>query len=277
VGLFLAFFARSLFNATQDHFLLTQTKGATDWGPPPMEFGSKLRLYYGSSWAGLVTIVGIALVGLAYWLYQGKKWAWPLALTCLAVVAIGGLYNFLGFFATLGGFPPSVITFFIGLVAFWAMLLLQPNERNTKIALFTVLTLMGMIGAQAGIFAMHGILKTFPFMFESLTEPSVMILRHSGPVLGAVLILIVLSIPFVALRKDFGWLMAFVVGVGTVTAAFPVYLIRPSASLVAQGEATFFTNAFAEVSVLGFLLTIVLLLPFFRRHLNGPMPIVRET
>jgi hypothetical protein len=274
VGLFLAFLSRMMFNAVQDKFLLFQSKGGTDFGPPAKAFGTILRLYYGSIWAGVVTVSGIALVSISYWLYQGKKWAWPFALFCLAIVPIGGLYNFLGALTTMGGFQLTIITWLIGLGAFWAMVLLHPNDKKTKTALFTVLTFVGMIGAQCGIFAIHWFLKTAystQAMATSMTEPSVQILRHAGPILGVVLILCYTSIPFIATRKDFGWLMAMLIGAGTLIAAFPVYLVRPSASLIPDVEASFFSNVFAEVSVLALVLVILLLIPYFRSALNGPM------
>lgn len=277
VGLYLAFLSRMLFNATLDYFLINQTAGATDWGPPMKEFGSQFRMYYGSMWAGAATVSGLALISISYWLYQGKKWAWPFALFCLGIVSIGGLYNFLGTIATIGEFPPAVITWLIGLVSFWTMLLLHPNDKRTKISLFTVLTLVGMIGAQCAITGVHWLLKTAyspEAMLSALTEPTVQILRHSGPILFICLLLSYISVPFIAARKDYGWLMALLIGLAVPVASFPVYLIRPSASLIPDVEASFFSNVFAEMSVVGVVLVIVLLTPYFRKALNGPMPML---
>ena len=276
VGLYLAFISRGFYNATMDQYFAGVTQGGTTFGASKRHFGTAIRLFYGAYWASAATVVGIALVSVSYWLYQGKKWAWPFTVTILSVIPIGGLFSWLGPVANLQMFPNTILlTWLIGLGAFWAMVWLKPNDKKTKIAITTILTFLGMIGAQCGIFAIHWFLQTVhtpDAMMLAITDQSMKVIFTSSPVLTIVLLLVYACMPAIAMRKDYGWLMAMVAGLATVISAWPVFLHRNRASLVPEGFAqpSFLTDTFAEVATLGAIMVVLLLIKNIREPLNGP-------
>lgn len=277
VGIYLALISRGFYNATMDEYFAGVTKGGTTFGASKRHFGTAIRLFYGAYWASATTVVGIALVSVSYWLYQGKKWAWPLTVTILSFVPLGaGLFSWLGPVANLQMWPNTILlTWLIGLGAFYAIVWLKPNDKKTKIAIITILTFMGMIGAQCGIFAIHWFLQTLhspDAMMLAITDPSMKIIFTSSPVLTFVMILVYASMPAIAMRKDYGWLMAMVAGWATVISAFPVYRLRNRASLVPEGFAqpSFLTDTFAEVGTLAVIMIVLLLIKNIREPLNGP-------
>lgn len=262
-GLYFIFLAPAQLDSTQFTLIWKQTKQGTNFGPGPLS-----RLYLGTLLRGAIIMAGVALVAVAYELFRGKKWARPFALTMLAVGPIGSFFVGLGYLENIGGFPPAWAVFLIGLLAFWVILLAEPNDKQTRIAQFVIITLMGMLGTQASTLAPHTYRLMAQDYGKALNEPTVNILLHSGPIMLILIFLTWLAIPQLAQGKEKGWWMALISGLSIAVAGFPVHAIRPTASLVPEGTfaASPFTSTYFMAAAQGVLLVILLLLPYFKKQ-----------
>lgn len=264
MGLYLVFIAPGFMDATMDKLILAKTKQATVFSPGPLT-----RLYIGAFYSGVEMLAGLGLIAISFALYKGKKWAWPTAMLLLAIPAVSNFYIGLGWLENLKAYPPAYTTFMLSLVAFWVVLLLKENEGKTKVALFAVFTLLGMIGAQAFTFFPHALRVIMKDYGAALLDPTVAVLRRTGPIMFITVIIVLLAIWQLARNKESGWYFALLSGLMIAVASFPVHYLRPSASLVPAdtAEASIFTSAYWMAGAQGVLLVILLLLPFFKQRL----------
>ena len=99
-------------------------------------------------WGTMSVLAGIALLVLAKPLYNGEGWARGAALLALSFPSIGGAYmivpwmNFVG--TKYGGFPPAVATMMIGLIPFFAILLMDKGDNKQKMVDFLAFLAMGV-------------------------------------------------------------------------------------------------------------------------------------
>lgn len=99
-------------------------------------------------WATLSVLAGVTLLIIAKPLYEGEKWARGAALFCFSFPSIGGAYmivpwmNFVG--TKYGGFPPAVATMMIGLIPFFAILLLDKGDFKQKAVDFLCFLMIGV-------------------------------------------------------------------------------------------------------------------------------------
>ncbi len=265
LGLYFIFLAPAQLDNTQFTLIWKQTKQGTNFGPGPLS-----RLYLGTMLRGAIIMAGVALVAVAYELYRGKKWARPFALTMAAVAPMGAFFVGLGYLENIGGMPPAWFVFIIGLIGFWAILLLEPNSKHTKIAQFVIITLVGMLATQAFTLAPHTYRLMAQDYAKALKEPTVNILLHSGPIMLILIFLTWFAIPELAKGKAKGWWMALISGASVAIAGFPVHFLRPTASLVPEGTlpASPFTSTYFMVAVQGVLLVILLLIPYFKSEFS---------
>lgn len=178
-------------------------------------------------------------------------------------------YVGLGWLENLKMFPPAYTTFFLSLIAFWAMLLLKENDGKTKISMFLVFTLLGMLGAQAFMLSPHAVRVILKDPAAALLDPTAAILRHTGPLMFIVFIFSALAIWKLAQRKESGWYLALLSGLVMAIGAFPVHYLRPTASLVPADTLapSVFTSAYWMAGAQGVILVILLLIPFFKDRL----------
>ncbi len=264
VGLMLVFMASGMIDATQDKLLNKMTEGATiEMGAVP-----SLRMYVSSTWRGVEVVAGIVLLVTAYALYLDKKWAFPVAMTSFAALPIGSFYISLAYMVKTRAYAPAFTTFTVGLLAFWAFIFLEKKGKEAW-TLFVPLTLMGMIGTQAFSFAEHGLRGLLPDKTASLINPAVAILRYSGPIMAITVFLLFVAIYQLAAGKEAGWWVALVAGLSMAVGAFPVHFARPKASMALPGtaEPSIFTSTYFLGGMLGVLLVVVLLIPFFKNQL----------
>ena len=264
MGLYLVFIAPGLFDSTMDQLILKQSKQATNLTAGPLS-----RLYIGSLYSGIEMLVGLALIVISPAIYKAKKWAWSLSVLLLSIPAMVNGYVGLGWLENLKMFPPAYTTFFLSLIAFWAMLLLKENDGKTKISMFLVFTLLGMLGAQAFMLYPHAVRVILKDPAAALLDPTAAILRHTGPLMFIVFILSALAIWKLAQRKESGWYLALLSGLVMAIGAFPVHYLRPSASLVPADTLapSVFTSAYWMAGAQGVILVILLLIPFFKDRL----------
>ncbi|MFZ5922959.1 MAG: hypothetical protein ACOYY3_18090 [Chloroflexota bacterium] len=261
-GLFLVFFNPGLVDATVNKLLL----GLTENGSVAMGSVPALRMYVSSYWRGLEVIVGAALIAMAIAFYMGKKWAFPISMVALAIVPVGSFYTGLLFMVKTKSLPPAWIAFIIGLLAFWAMLFLEKKEKPW--AFFVPLTILGMIGTQAFAFAEHGLRGIFPDLTASVTDPTIGVLRFSGPIMAFLVPILLFSIWALSAGKESGWWASLVVGFSMAVASFPVHFARPKASMALPGtaEASIFTSTYFLGGALGVILVVVMLIPYFKNQ-----------
>jgi hypothetical protein len=264
MGIYLVFIAPGFFDTTMDTLILKQSKGATDLRAGPLS-----RLYVGSIYTGMEMLVGLALIAITPALFRAKKWAWPAAVLLLSIPAMANGYIGLGWLENLKQFPPAYITFFLSLAAFWAVLLLKENDKKTKAVLFWVFTLLGMLGAQGFMLFPHALRVIINSPADALLDPTVAILRRTGPLMFLVVIFAALGIWKLAQRRESGWYFAILTGLMMAIGAFPVHYLRPTASLVPAGtlEASIFTSAYWVAGLQGVILAGLLLIPAVRARL----------
>jgi hypothetical protein len=272
MGLYLVFVAPGFFDETMDRLILSKSYKTIDEVKTfVFPAGPASRLWIGVLYSGIEMLAALGLIATSYALYAGKKGAWPMAMMLLSIPAIGNFYIGLGWLENLKEFPPVYTTFMLSLVAFWAVLLLKENDRETKIALFSVFTLLGMIGAQAFTFFPHALRVILKDYEAALLEPESAVLRHTGSLMLIVVILAPIAIWLLAKRKESGWWLALMAGLMIAVASFPAHYIRPaSASLVSADsglDASIFTSAYWIAGAQGVILVVVLLIPFFKKRL----------
>ncbi len=99
-------------------------------------------------WGTMTVLAGIALLAIAKPLYEGETWARGMALFLCTFPAVGGAYmivpwmNFVG--TKYGGFPPATIIMMIGLIPFFAILLLDKGDMQQKIIDFLAFLALGV-------------------------------------------------------------------------------------------------------------------------------------
>ncbi|MCK5671856.1 MAG: hypothetical protein KAH95_00685, partial [Spirochaetales bacterium] len=155
VGLFLIFINPGLVTGNTNMFLKGFTNGAT----APMNPVANLRSLVSFGWLAITIYAGVVLLAaVVYGFLKNKKWAFPIALVSLATLPVGSFYvsSFAGYMVRKGIFAPSFYAFVVGLVAFWAIIILEKKGKEMW-ALFAPLTLLGMVGTQAFAFAEHGL------------------------------------------------------------------------------------------------------------------------
>jgi len=283
-GIFAVFINPGLVDATVNKFLM----GMTNKGQAPMGAVPAVRLFVSFTWRGVEVMAGIALLLAAYGFLKNKKWAFPVALVSLATMPIGSFYtsSFAGYMVRKHAYASSFTAFIVGLFAFWALIVLEKRGKEMW-AMMIPLTLLGMVGTQAFAFSEHGLRGIFQAggfqagLTASIKDPSVGVLRYSGPIMAMVLLTLFVAIYLIAAEKEEGWWLALVSGIGMAVAAIPVHFARPKASfslagsdafaagqaVKAAGTPSIFTSVYFLGGMLGVLLVIVLLMPFFRKYL----------
>ena len=271
VGIFYAFIAPSNMDFTQDTLLWKNTANGTNWSGGPVS-----RFYVGALLRAAMIIGGFALIGLAYPLYKGRKFAWPVALTLMSIAPIGQFFIGLGYMENFSLYPPLAYplawnAFIIGLFGFWGLILLKEmKSKQEKVSLFVTLTLLGMIGSQAFALMLHAYRVIARDLGYAISVPESQVMVHAGGLMLLVLVMVFIAIYKLAVRKESGWWHAILAGAAMAYASFPAHYVRPpSASLVPGGtlEASAFTSTYWMAGAQAVLLVILLLLPYFRNSL----------
>jgi len=105
---------------------------------------------------GIGAVAGITLALIAYPLWKGEKWAWPVALSCLSLPTMFGVYTSLPYLVQFGKPAPAVAILLAGLIVYWWVLLLKKGDRTTKIARFFTFTMLGIVPGHIIVLVNHG-------------------------------------------------------------------------------------------------------------------------
>lgn len=193
------------------------------------QFASGLTLFslFYPLWRALGFVAGITLLVITPSIYKGEEWTWPVALAAFSIPAVGGMFMFLPYISWVGGFPVPMVISWVGLLGFWGIIFLRHAERIEKWALFFSLTFIGMLSTHAftiGIGAQR-MLLTRPDkpLFAGL---EMWILTWVGEVNWICFIMLMISIPLLAMRKRSGCYLALISAIAILVIDAPTQFIR---------------------------------------------------
>ncbi len=196
-------------------------------GRPAYSSGIPIFNFFYPLWRAFTFVAGITLLAIAGSIYAGKDWTFPVALSAYAVPSVGGMFMFLPYISWVGGFPLPMILSWAGLAGFWSMLLLQKSDRMQKLVDFLVFTFIGMLATHAFVIGIGAqrMLQTRPGQpfFAGLQW---WILTVSGEVNWIAVIMLLLSIPLMAMRKSSGWWLAFLAALAIFAIDVPTQIVR---------------------------------------------------
>lgn len=223
---------------------------------PQFESGITIFNFFYPLWRAVGFVAGVSLLVLAVPMGRAEAWTYPTALVAAAVPAISGMFMFLPYISWVGGFPLPMAISWVGLLGFWVMLLIPGSswaERGVKFAVFTFLGMLATHSFVLGIGSQR-MLATRPLhpLYAGLEW---WILTLVGEVNWIGTILLVLSIPFLAMKKRAGWWM-------TLTASLAVLLVDASTQIVRTKTLDYLYGALLAAGLL-----LLLLLPRFKKRL----------
>jgi hypothetical protein len=224
-----------------------------------LELTPWLITFFYPFWSLLSLVAGIALLVIAADLYRGEKWARGLALLCLAIPSMGGAYmivpwmNFIG--SVKGGFPPAVIIMSIGLIPYFALLLLDKGDWMQKIVDFLVFMMLGVISAESfsNGHAAFRILYGHPMRPIFAEGIAMTYIGWMGLWISAALT--IAAIYLLGNRKPSGWYYGLIGAWVAVIAGGATHYVRHA------------TNDYLYNVLMGVSLVIMLLIPVFKKRL----------
>ncbi len=254
-GLFMVAAAPFLVQSTLDPMLKgLMAKAAAN---PTYASGPMLMAIFYPLWRAVIFVAGVVCIVIARALWRGHGWTWPVALSCLALPAIGGMYMMLPFVSFVkDAFPPSMIITLVGLFAYWLVLLLR-TDRVKKGLDFLVFTLLGVVTTLSFVIAFGAMRQLMARPGKPLfANVKIVSLTVGGPVSGIGAGLVFAAIPLLAARKPAGWWLGVIGSASIVLANLPTFLISKSLYYLMG-------------SIGGLILTGVLIVPTVREHLIG--------
>ena len=223
-----------------------------------------LRMYISSFWRGVLVFGGLFLLLTVYALRRKESWAYPSIVTIFALAPIGAFYISLAgavFFGVASGF----MVFGVGLLAFLIVLTMGLEGKKEKIVYLSVMILLGMIGVDAFSFAEHGIRGILTMPYDATAKDATQaILRFTGPIAFLTVITVIISIYKLASKNPSGWWFAVMSAMGIMFVGFPADWLRHKDSVFIMG---FSTSTYLLGGIIGLILLILLLLPYFRKEL----------
>lgn len=227
---------------------------------PQFLSGISLFTFFYPLWRALCFIAGAALLAITPAIYRGENWTVPVSLTAYAMPSIGGMFMFLPYVSWVeDSFPIPMIISLVGLVGYWATLLLRKTDRMQKIADMLVFTFIGMLATHAFVLGVGAArqLMTRPGQphYQGLEWWILTMLGDINWICAAGLII---AIPLMAMRLKAGWYLAVISALAILLIDAPSQVIRTS------------TLDYLYGSLLSIALLLWLLLPAFRRRLVKP-------
>ncbi|KAF0106741.1 MAG: hypothetical protein FD146_2333 [Anaerolineaceae bacterium] len=259
VGIFMIAVAPFLIQTSLEKVLTELSIVAAE--KPAYASGILLFSYFFPLYRGLIYIGGIALLLLARSIYQGKEWAYPVALLAAAFPSAGGMFMFMPYVSFVDGFPIPMVVSMVGLTFFWSLILLRKVDKWVKWGQFLALTFAGMLTTHAFIVGI-GNLRTL------LTRPDKpfydglgwWVLAWSQPIQWICAVLLFVAIYQMAARKFSGWWLALVSVTSLAAIDIPMQIIR-----LTMTESTAWDYTYGLPMIIGLL--FVLLFPKFKAAL----------
>lgn len=207
---------------------------------------------------GVEVVAGITLALIAYPLWKGERWAWPLALSCISLPTMFGLFISLPYLVQFGKPAPAAFILLSGLIIYWWTLLQKPGEKMTKIARFFTFTMLGVVPGHIIVLVNHGVKGLLDRPNKPMfTDPMITIYGFEAPLNFIAFLMCILAIPLLASesRKETGWWLGLIAGVTVIIANYPTHFIRMQ------------TSDFLVAGTLGVLLVVSLLIPTLKKEL----------
>ena len=210
-------------------------------------------------WSVMSLVAGIVLLVIARALYRGEKWTRGVALLCLAVPAMGGAYmivpwmNFVG--SKYGGYPPAITIMVIGLIPYFALLLLDKTDLVQKLVDFFVFLMLGVTAAEsfANGHAAFRILYGHPQRPLFADGIAITYVAWWGLWVGSGLT--IAAIYLLGNRKSSGWYVGLIGGLVTLVASGSTHYVRHA------------TNDYLYGALMGLSIVVMLLIPVFKQRL----------
>lgn len=231
---------------------------------PLLELTVWLVSFFYPFWSTMSAIAGVGLLVIALPLFRGERWTRGFALILLSFPAIGGAYmivpwmNFIG--SAKGGFPPAVIMMMIGLIPYFALLLLEKIDLNQKIVDFLMFLMLGVTAAEnfANGHAAFRILYGHPK--RPLFAEGIAITYFGWLGLWVAWILLMIAIYQLGMKRMSGWYTAMIAGLVTVVASGAIHYVRHA------------TNDYLYGALMGLSIVVMLVVPFFKKRLVEENP-----
>jgi hypothetical protein len=210
-------------------------------------------------WSLLSMVAGLALLVIARDLYRGEKWSRGLALLCLAIPSMGGAYmlvpwmNFIG--SVQGGFPPAVIIMMIGLVPYFALLLLEKGDLLQKVVDFFVFLMLGVSSAEAFANGHAAFRILYGHPKRPLFAEGIDITFVGWLGLWIAAALTITAIYKLGNRKLSGWYYGLIGGLATLIFSGATHYVRHA------------TNDYLYGALMGLSIVVMLLIPVFKKRL----------
>lgn len=196
-------------------------------GNPAFASGFKLFDLFYPIWRALIFVAGIALILTSQEIRKGSEWTYPLSIILFALPSMGGMFMFLPYVSWVKGFPIPMLISMIGLVGYISFIFLHKATMIQKWVRFGALLFIGMLATHAftiGIGAQRTMMTRpgYPF-YKDLTW---WIFNWAGEVNWVAVVLLIASIPLLALGKRQGWWLAFIASVSILAINVPTQFIR---------------------------------------------------
>jgi hypothetical protein len=225
---------------------------------PKFASGITLFSFFFPFWRAVGFVAGVTLLVMTVPLYRGEDWAFAAAVTALAVPSISGMFMFLPYVSFVEGFPLPMVISWVGLIGYWGVLLLRKSDRMQKIVDFLVFTFIGMLATHSftlGIGSQRMLMTRLDKpLFAGLEW---WLLTVVGEVDWIATAMLILAIPFLALRKRAGWYLALI-------AALSVFIIDAFTQTIRMKTWDYLYGTLIAAGLLLFLL-----IPKFKARLLG--------
>ena len=225
---------------------------------PKFASGITLFSFFFPFWRAVGFVAGVTLLVMTVPLYRGEDWAFAAALTALAVPSISGMFMFLPYVSFVEGFPLPMVISWVGLIGYWGVLLLRKSDRMQKVVDFLVFTFIGMLATHSftlGIGSQRMLMTRLDKpLFAGLEW---WLLTVVGEVDWIATAMLILAIPFLALRKRAGWYLALI-------AALSVFIIDAFTQTIRMKTWDYLYGTLIAAGLLLFLL-----IPKFKARLLG--------
>ena len=236
--------------------VLTELTIHIEAGNPTFASGLPLFDLFYPAWRAIIFVAGAALIVISQEIRKGEEWSYPVAVTLFALPAIGGMFMFLPYISWVEGFPIPLFISAIGLAGYWSFIFLRKAETIQKWTRFGALTFIGMLSTHAftiGIGAQRTMM-TRPGhpMYQDFTW---WLFNWVGEVNWVAVILLVMSIPLLAVGRRKGWWLAVIATIAILMIDVPTQFFRTK-------TLDYLYGALLALGVLVF--TVV---PYFKKHL----------
>lgn len=227
-----------------------------DAGNPTFASGIPLFDIFYPVWRAIIFVAGVTLIVISQEIKKGEGWTYGLAMFLFAMPAIGGMFMFLPYVSWVDGFPIPLIISAIGLTGYWSYIFLRKGKMIEKWSRFGALTFIGMVATHAftiGVGAQRTMATRpgFPY-YKDFTW---WLFNWAGEVNWIATLLLIISIPLLALGLKRGWWLAVIGSINIVAIDIFTQIFRTK------------TFDYLYGSLLAIGLLVFLLVPYFKVHL----------